>query len=454
MRLLTYQILTTLALPFVAYKGYKRCKKHALQHAQQPTLPAIVDCFKARFGLSRQPLQTDGIWIHAVSVGETRSIFPLLSRLKLDYPSLPLTLTSGSTQGAMQALQFAPVPIQHQMIPYDYPFAVNRFLSQIKPKLVIMVETEIWPNLYQACSKRGIPIVLINARLKAQSFYAYQKWGGTMLANALNQTQWIGAQFKVDADYFKALGAHPSKVKTLGNLKFDLALPKELETQAQHWRSQQTEPERFIWVAASTHKSTDGHVIDEELMMLEAHQQLLTQHPNALLILVPRHADRFNDVAHMLEQSSLNWARRGSQQTVNANTQVYLADTIGELMLWFAIGDVAFVGGSLVPFGGHNILEPAALKKPVLSGPHYANLQALFEGLLQQNAVQIVHNTNDLARTLTALAQDPHQRQQLGQQAYQAFSEQSGVLDKVMQHLNPLLLNTLPNTPSKNTPQN
>jgi 3-deoxy-D-manno-octulosonic-acid transferase len=350
----------------------------------------------------------------------------------------------------MQALQFAPVAIQHQMIPYDYPFAVARFLEQIQPKLVMMVETEIWPNLYQACSQRGIPIVLINARLKAQSFHAYQKWGGQMLRTALNQTHWIGAQFTVDADYFRALGAQPDKVKTLGNLKFDLSVADDLTQKAQQWRHQLHAPNRFIWVAASTHKSTDTQFIDEELMMLQAHQQLLTHQPDALLILVPRHADRFNDVAQMLAQSKFNWTQRSTHQTthqtahqsLNATTQVYLADTIGELMLWFAVANVAFVGGSLVPFGGHNILEPAALKKPVLSGPHYANLQALFAGLIQQQAVQIVPTVNHLANTLITLAADPAQCERLGQQAYQAFSQQSGVLDKIMHNLQPLLPKT------------
>ncbi len=265
MNLFTYRLLTTLALPLIAYQGWKRCKNQS----------ELSNCFRARFGLNQQPLQKNGIWIHAVSVGETRSIFPLLSRLKETYPSLPLTVTSGSTQGALQALQFAPVDIQHQMIPYDYPFAVNRFLNQLQPKLVIMVETEIWPNLYQACFKRNIPILLVNARLKEKSFLAYQKWGGEIIKNALNQTQLIATQFPIDSQYFTQLGVERSKIKTLGNLKFDLDLPVDLEQQATQWKASQQLETRFIWVAASTHAHPDKNQPSEEQLILQAHQQLI-----------------------------------------------------------------------------------------------------------------------------------------------------------------------------------
>ena len=439
MNLFTYRFITTLALPLIAYSGWIRCRKHALQQTKQPDLPNITDCFRSRFGFNQQAFKTGGIWIHAVSVGETRSIFPLLSQLKQDYPESPLTVTNGSIQGALQALQFSPVEIQHQMIPYDYAFAVNRFLDQLQPKLVIMVETEIWPNLYQACSERNIPIMLINARLKEESFLAYQKWGGKMLSNALNQTQLIAAQFPIDAQHFESLGVTPQKIKVMGSLKFDLDIPPGLVTQADRWKIENQLETRFIWVAASTHAHPQHGQESEEQLLLQAHQQLLATRPDALLILAPRHPERFDEVAKQIEASGLNYARRSFNQDITDKTQVYLADSVGELMQWFAGCDVAFIGGSLVPFGGHNILEPAALKKPVLSGPHYANLQALYDSFMQDKALTVVTDSMALGEELITLANSSESRQRLGELAYQNFSRQSGALDLLMQEILPLI---------------
>ena len=441
MNLFSYRFLTSIALPFIAYSGWKRCRKHKLQQEHNPNLPDLPDCFRSRFGFNRQKFQTDGIWIHAVSVGETRSIFPLLTTLKEQYPNLPITVTNGSTQGALQALQFSPVEIQHQMLPYDYSFAVKRFLKQIKPKLVVMVETEIWPNLYQACKDQNIPIVLINARLKESSFKAYQKWGGKLIANALNQTQYISAQFSADADYFKALGAQEAKVKTLGNLKFDLNIDPQTTQNAKDWRAKHNLTTRPIWVAASTHAHPSSNELaqSEEQIVLDAHKQLLAKEPNALLILVPRHADRFADIAKLLNDNQVNWASRSQQQAITTSTQVYLADTVGELMQWFTLSDVAFIGGSLVPFGGHNILEPAALKKPILSGEHVTNLKALFEPFIEANAIHIVKNSNELADNLYQLINNPEQAQALGTKAHDCFSAQTGALQRTLTLITPFL---------------
>lgn len=439
MKLFTYRLLTSLALPIIAYSGWKRCRKHHKQQLSNPELPSITDCFRARFGLNRTEFKPGGIWIHAVSVGETRSIFPLLSRLKQQYPEHPLTVTSGSTQGAVQALKFSPVEIQHQMVPYDYPFAVHRFLDQIQPKLVMMVETEIWPNLYQACSERQIPIVLINARLKEKSFLAYQKWGGDMLANALNQTQFIATQFPVDTQHFQALGVQENRLKTLGNLKFDLQISPGLVDLALQWKTKNSLNHRFIWVAASTHANPNPHQTPEETLMLDAHKALLKTEPNALLIIVPRHPERFDEVATLIKASGLTLARRSLKQPISQTTQVYLADSVGELMQWFAACDVAFIGGSLVPFGGHNILEPAALKKPVLSGPHYANLKALYDTFLTDDALHIVKDSDALSTTLVKLANQPDEKQALGLQAYQSFQTHSGALERLLNEIQPLL---------------
>jgi len=444
MNLITYRLVTALALPLITYSGWKRCRKHKKQQQADSTLPDINYCLRSRFGLNPTPYQKGGVWIHAVSVGETRSIFPLLSAIKQEFPKLPLTVTNSSTQGALQALQFSPVPIQHQMLPYDYPFAVNRFLEQIQPKLVVMVETEIWPNLYQACTERNIPVVLINARLKDSSFKAYQKWGGKLITNALNQTEFISAQFPADAKHFTALGAEPEKVKTLGNIKFDLEIDPSLSKKANEFREQNQLGQRPIWVAASTHASPQDSSANqtEEQLMLVAHKKLLQKQPEALLIIVPRHADRFSEVAQILKNSELNWQQRSKDGKLERNTQVYLADTVGELMLWFATSNIAFIGGSLVPFGGHNILEPAALNKPVLSGPHYSNLQALFEPFVEQQAVGIVKSSQQLADKLNQLIEHPDTALDLANKGYQCFSQQTGALQKTMIALRPYLVDS------------
>lgn len=442
MRLTLYRILSFLVLPLVLFATWKRCKKYQKARLQNPENPPLKHCVKSRFGLNPTVFKKGGIWIHAVSVGEARSIFPLLNELHKQYPDLPITLTNSSTQGAIQSLNFAPIDVQHQMIPFDYPFAVNRFLKQLEPKLVIMVETEIWPNLYQACSNRHIPIILANARLKEDSFKAYQKWGGKMIADTLNQTQFIAAQSQTDADYFIKLGATADKVKMLGNLKFDMQISPTLLTESAQWKQANGLENRFIWVAASTHANPLDSKAGkpEESLVLQAHQQLLIEVPNALLILIPRHATRFDAVAQLLDESGLAWARRSKNEAINTNnTQVYLADSVGELMTWFASCNVAFIGGSLVPFGGHNILEPAALSKPVLSGPHFKNLNALYQTFIEADAIQIVDNPNQLSQALIDLAQNTDKQTQNGQKAYQCYKENSGALDRLIREIRILL---------------
>lgn len=439
MRLWLYRTLLFLAWPLVTYSGWKRCYKSHKQAQTEPEYQPIRDCFLARLGLSRQKYQTGGIWVHAVSVGETRSIFPLLKALKHAYPNLPITLTSGSTQGAQQALRFAPVSIQHQMIPYDYPGAVTRFLNQIQPKLVIMVETEIWPNLYQACFNRKIPLVLANARIKTQSFQAYQKWGNHLIQQALNQTSFIASQFNQDTEYLLALGAEKKRIKQLGNLKFDIEVNNAQVNNAVQWRIENKLENRFIWVAASTHGAVGESTMAEESLMLEAHKKLLKHHPSALLILVPRHTDRFAEVDRLLANSELKHATRSQQDLIEAQTQIYLADTIGELMYWFAACDAAFIGGSLVPFGGHNILEPAALKKPVLSGQYHQNLQALYDSFKSEQAILISDNVEQLSAQLISLADSESLRHVTAQKSYACFQKQTGALDRFMHEIEHVL---------------
>ena len=430
MPLFLYRLLLFIALPLVIYEAVKRCRK-----AKQLAIN-LPNCFKSRFGFNPQKFTKNGIWIHAVSVGETRSIFPLLNALKKRYPNKVITITSGSTQGAVQALSFSPVEIQHQMIPYDYSFAIKRFLKQIQPELVIMIETEIWPNLYHACYQQNIPLVLANARLKDKSFQRYRQYAPNLVANALNKTQFIAAQFEQDAKNFQQLGIDSKRIFTLGNIKSDIEIANDLASDAEKFSAQHSITNRFIWVGASTHGSVEDSKAEEELL-LNAHRHLLKTVPNAILILAPRHPERFTEVAHILKNT--HTAIRSKQQNITEQTQVYLADSVGEMMLWFKLANVAFIGGSLVPFGGHNIMEPAALAKPTISGANFQNLNALFNAFQQQKAIIIVQNENELADKLIELASQADLQISAGQKAYQCFKSQSGSLDKLLDKLHPIL---------------
>ncbi len=437
MNLFTYRVLTAIGLPLISYYVWKRCRKHNRALQKDHSLPEIPFCLRGRFGFNSSPFQKGGIWIHAVSVGETRSIFPLLEQLKQQHPQLPITLTNSSIQGALHTHEFAPVPVQQQMLPFDYPFAVKRFLKQLDPKLVIMVETEIWPNLYKACHDAGIPVVLINARLKQSSFKAYQKRGGKLIEETLNRTTWISAQSESDAEHFRQLGVKTEKLKVLGNLKSDLVIEQNLKEKAEQWRTGNHCEQRPIWVAASTH-ADPGKGKSEEELILNAHKLLLKTHPDALLILAPRHAERFDDVANLIAENGLNWQRKTDSTPLTASTQVYLADSLGEMMLWYAVANIAFVGGSLVPFGGHNILEPAALKKPIISGQNFANLESMFAPFIEQNAIKLVKDSEALAGTLEELLSDQSSAKQMADQAHYCFSQQSGALAKTLTLINAL----------------
>ena len=420
MALRLYTLLLWLLSPLFLLAGWRRCRHAARRGLHVPR------CLSARFGSVPDDWQPGGIWLHAVSMGETRSIFPLLTALHARWPHLPLTLTNGSTQGLEQSRQFDAVPLQSGFIPYDYPFAVRRFLRQLRPRLVIMVETEIWPNLYAECHRQRIPLLLINARLKEASFQRYRRWVGPLIRNSLQRLTVLCAQFPVDAERFQALGAPPERVKICGNLKFDMDIPPELKERAATLRQQPGLNRTFIWCAGSTHAG-------EEESVLAAHAKLRTVFPDALLILVPRHADRFDAVDRLLAARQISHQRVSQNEPVHTDTAVLLGDTVGELLKWYAVSDAAFVGGTLVPFGGHNILEPAALSRPVLSGPHTGNLQALYDAMAQCGGVHFVTDADSLAQALIHWARQPVARRQAGEQAHQCFRRQQGALQ---QHLN------------------
>ena len=429
MRGFLYNTLIHAALPLVAGISWRKCHKAAQQQ------PLLNNCFAQKFGNLPAGTHTGGILIHAVSLGETRSVLPLIAKLQTQYPTLPITLTNGSVRGAKQLIKDLPAGIQHSFLPLDYPFALQKFLKRLQPKVVVIIETEIWPNLIQACHDLKIPIVLANARLKQSSMQSYAKFGGQWLCNKLNQIDTIACQFPADANHFATLGVNSDNLTIMGNLKFDIKISDILRAQVTTWQTQNSKP--LIWVAASTHEH-------EEAQMLEAHKTLIAQNPNALLILVPRQADRFDEVEQLLQTQNWVYEKRSDfenleTQQLKPNTQVLLANSVGEMMFWMGVSDAAFIGGSMVNFGGHNILEPAAWQKPVLSGPHFQNLQALYEVFIEQDAIQICDSPSPLAQELIKIAKTPEYQQDLGQKAFDTFNSQSGALPKLIDILKPYL---------------
>lgn len=423
MRPWIYNTLLTLLTPWFFHK--------AKEQANHPNASPYL--LKERFGYLSPNISKGGIWIHTVSVGESRSIYPLLTYLAKHFPHLPRLVTNGTVNAIDQVVTHAPVKVDHQMQPYDFPWSIGRFIKAYEPKLILIVETEIWPNLFIQAHKRGIPLALINARLKASSYESYQRWGQPLISQALQSTWWIACQYETDRERFISLGAKPEQISQVGNLKFDLQLPKNLKSQARSIRQFMQNPKRFIWVAASTHEG-------EEEKVLAAHRILLQQQPDALLILVPRSPQRFGQVKKLLtHQAWCFLSRSDAFENIDEQVQVILGDTMGELLTWYAFADVAFVGGSLVEFGGHNILEPAALAKPVLSGPHYQNLASLFDSVLAEEGLVVVNHEQALAAKLIQYAHDPDLRKLDGQKCLDAFLSQSGVLERLMQKITPVL---------------
>ena len=339
--------------------------------------PAYRSRWRERFALYDQKFPQGVIWFHAVSVGEAEALFPLVRQIQKQHPVAKLLITTTTPTGSARVKAVMQETVAHVYLPYDVPDAVNRFLQCFKPKLAVIMETEIWPNLFISCGKNNIPLYIINARLSEKSSRGYQKIPA-LVHPALAQVSLIATQTQDDASRFIAIGADCEKVKMLGNIKFDVEIPQAiiehgLQIKADLFR------DRFVWLIASTHK-------DEEAMFLEIYKEIKQKIPELLLVLVPRHPERFADVKKLCEQLQLAVVMRTAGDRVNTETDVYLVDTMGELKMLYAASDVAFVGGSMVPRGGHNILEAAAVGVPVMFGPYMVNFKEIARGVLSHNA--------------------------------------------------------------------
>jgi 3-deoxy-D-manno-octulosonic-acid transferase len=388
--------------------------------------------FGERFGLGA-PLETRCIWVHAVSVGEVQAAAALVNTLRERYPDIPLVITTFTPTGAGRARALFKDRAQVRYLPFDLPGAVRRFFSRIQPRIAVIFETELWPNLYHECGRRRVPLVLASARLSARSVDRYRRLGA-LFRETLAQGVVVAAQGEADANRFRALGADPGNTHVTGNLKFDFSVPADIMERGRALRDYYA-PGRLVWVAGSTHGG------GEEEALLDAQKIIRSRLPSALLVMAPRHPNRFGEVAAQLVSRGVRFVRRSQTPAAGAiaEAEVLLLDSLGELLDFYAASDVAFVGGSLVPIGGHNLLEPAALGLPILTGPHNSNSADAARLLIANGAVQVVRNPQELADKVVTLLSDPQTRARMGT-AGRAFVEANkGALQKLLGLVVPLI---------------
>ena len=406
---------------------------------------------------------TGTIWLHAVSLGEMSAAAPLVRALRSRYPKIPMTVTTATPTGRARARTLFGDTVSVRFLPYDTPGAVKRFLARVRPRLAIIVETELWPNLFGACERMGVPLVLASARLSAKSVSRYRRMG-RLFPDIFSASSLVAAQTREDAERFIAIGAQSARTRVVGNIKFDIEIGAGVWERGRALRVA-FGSERPTWIAGSTHAG-------EEEQVLAAHVLLQADVPNALLLLVPRHPDRFAAVAELLQRRGLKFARRssgiadsadgdaacggsggtsggtsggasggasGAQAIIGADIQVVLVDTVGELATMYAAADVAFVGGSLVPVGGHNLLEPAALGLALLTGPYTSNGRDVARLMLSQGAAVQVADAAALAAALRALFADGERRQRMGAIARHIVESNRGSVARLISLIAPLL---------------
>jgi 3-deoxy-D-manno-octulosonic-acid transferase len=369
------------------------------------------------------------IWLHAVSVGEAEAAFPLLRLLAKRHPEIPILVTTTTPTGSARIIEVLGNAVAHVYLPYDLPDAVARFLNHFRPRLAVMLETEIWPNFFHACGKRDIPLAIVNACLSKRSTKGYQRLG-SFTRSTLSNVGLVAAQTQLDAERFIAIGSAPSAVQVLGSIKFDLQLPEDYWRQGANLR-QLLFGGRKVWIAASTHQG-------EEELLLKAFAEILAVFPGCLLVLVPRHPHRCDEVERLCLARGLPVARRSSGQGAE-NKNVFLVDTLGELRTFYAAADLAFVGGSLVPVGGHNILEPALAGLPILLGPNTEDIADVLGQLLEAGGALQVRSADELPSLLLELWRDEKRCKAMAEAGREFVEARRGVVELTVDALDRLL---------------
>ncbi|CDT77648.1 putative 3-deoxy-D-manno-octulosonic-acid transferase [Vibrio coralliirubri] len=414
---LIYTLILSLASPLLLYGLYK----------SKPGKPSFGKRWKEHFGITPQTQGKSPTWIHAVSVGESIAAIPIIKQLKLRDPNQAIIVTTTTSTGAEQIEKLGDL-VEHRYMPIDFSWCVQGFLKAIQPKQMLIMETELWPNTLHCVAKAGIPISVLNARLSERSCQRYAKFQSVFNLLAKNLSQ-VLCQYHSDAERFVRLGLDRPSVHVTGSIKFDIEVSSEQVEKGKALR-ERVGFDRDVWIAASTHQGEDEIILD-------AHKQLLKDNPKALLMIVPRHPERFSQVTELAKQQEFNTITRTGQQPITPDVEVYIADTMGEMLVLLGGADVCFMGGSLVgdKVGGHNLLEPAALKLPLLNGPSYFNFSEITDKLLEAHAVTICHHSSEIAGQLKELFLQPKLRKDKGLAAYQVVEQNRGALDNTLQHI-------------------
>ncbi len=407
-----YSVMFYLLLPLIFVRLWLRGIK----------APAYRQRWPERLGFQLPASNHDVIWIHSVSVGETLASIPLIRELKQRYPRSPILVTTMTPTGSERVKAAFSDSVVHCYLPYDVPGAIKRFLNHFKPRLLVIMETELWPNLIAQCKQRQIAVIVANARLSEKSARGYRRF--KKLSSEMLSGIQIATQTADDAERFLALGSSADVTEVTGNIKYELVLPENIQQQATSLVQQVFPDKSLIWIAASTHQHEDE-------IVLAIHKQILKQNPKVRLIIVPRHPERFNQVAQLCQQQRYTLFRRSEAIPTSAAADIFLGDSMGELLLFYAMADVAFVGGSLVATGGHNLLEPAAFACPVIVGPHTFNFHQITNQMIALGAA-IQTDQGEMATAILSFLEDQNRRQQAGLAGAEFVKRNRGTLEKLL----------------------
>jgi 3-deoxy-D-manno-octulosonic-acid transferase len=402
-----YSLILYLLLPFIPLRLLWRARKQ----------PEYLSHWAERFGFYRTAAPQPLIWIHAVSVGETHAAAPLIEALQARYPTHRILLTCMTPTGREAGSKVYGERVLQTYLPYDYPGAVRRFLKHFQPAFGLLMETELWPNLIAACKQRGVPLALINARLSEKSAHGYARFS-SLISEALENLPLICAQTAADADRLTQLGA--ASVSITGNLKFDVAPPADVADQAKYLR-ELLGKERRVLLAASTREG-------EEALLLDA----FSAQSNFLLVIVPRHPQRFDDVAALLTARNIPYQRRSENAPIRAETRVVLGDSMGEMFAYYGAADAAIIGGSLLPYGGQNLIEACALGVPVIIGPHTYNFAQVAQDAIAAGAALRVVDASAAMAQAQRLLEDTATKSQMRDTAREFAAAHRGAVEKTM----------------------
>jgi 3-deoxy-D-manno-octulosonic-acid transferase len=410
-----YNLIFYIALPFILLRLLWKARKSS----------AYCKRWHERLALKmKTPPLSNSIWVHAVSLGESIAAAPLIKSLMARYPNTNVVVTTMTLSGSEYIKKIFADSVLHTYVPYDYSGAVKRFLNHINPKLLVIMETELWPNILHYCAVRHTPVLLANARLSKHSMKGYMRLP-RLTQSMLNDISMIAAQSQLDAQRFISLGATPKQVRVVGNIKFDITIAEDLPSRAQQLR-QKWGGNRPIWIASSTHAG-------EETKVLQAYTIIKRVISNSLLILVPRHTERCAQIIALCEQQGFNVVSHKQGIPCSENTDIVIGDTMGELLLLYAASDIAFVGGSLEPsLGGHNLLEPAALNIPVITGPYVSNFIEVNSLLTDAGALIRINDATELANSVMQLFQNSSLRKKHSAAGLKVVQQNKGALQKLL----------------------